>query len=69
MEKDERKCIDNCSCEKDTAFMKHCAGGGRKVLAHAYVPNQSYDKAYCPREALTKGTLFPNLWGVYKIPR
>lgn len=70
-EEEIRPCIDNCSCEseKDSLFMKHCAGGGRKILAHTYVPWQVYDKAYCPREALTKGTLFPNLWGVYKIPR
>lgn len=62
-----RPCADNCGCEKDAAFMKHC--GGHMLLAHAYVPCQTYDKAYCPREALTKGTLFPNLWGVYKIPK
>lgn len=38
-------------------------------LAHAYVPFQCYHKAFCPAEALTKGTLFPELWGVYPIPR
>lgn len=38
-------------------------------LAHAYVPYQCYDKAFCPAEALKKGTLFPELWGVYPIPR
>jgi len=38
------------------------------ILAHAYVPWQCYDKAYCPEEALMKGTLFPELWGVYPIP-
>ncbi len=37
-------------------------------LAHAYVPYQCYDKAFCPAEALSKGTLFPELWGVYPIP-
>lgn len=43
--------------------------GMRSVLAHAYVPWQTYDKAFSPKEALNKGTLFPNLWGVYRIPR
>lgn len=38
------------------------------VLAHAYVPWQYYDRAFCPQEALMKGTLFPELWGVYPIP-
>ncbi len=39
------------------------------ILAHAYVLYQCYDKAFCPSEALMKGTLFPELWGVYPIPR
>ncbi|MDU4959434.1 MAG: spore coat associated protein CotJA [Sporomusaceae bacterium] len=39
------------------------------VLAHAYVQWQNYQKAFCPEEALTKGTLFPELWGVYPIPK
>lgn len=38
-------------------------------LAHSYVPWQYYDKAFCPQEALMKGTLFPELYGVYRIPR
>lgn len=38
------------------------------LLAHAYVPWQCYDKAFSPREALMRGTLFPELWGVYPIP-
>ncbi len=39
------------------------------MLAHAYVPWQFYEKAFSPSEALSKGTLFPELWGVYPIPR
>lgn len=39
------------------------------MLAHAYVLYQCYNKAFCPAEALMKGTLFPELWGVYPIPR
>lgn len=38
------------------------------VLAHSYVLWQRYTKAFCPEEALMKGTLFPELWGVYPIP-
>lgn len=37
-------------------------------LAHAFVPWQCYERAFCPEEALMKGTLFPELWGVYPIP-
>lgn len=48
-------------------------GGGMQepcnmLLAHSYVPWQSYEQAFSPREALMKGTLFPELWGVYPIP-
>lgn len=38
------------------------------ILAHAYVPWQCYTKAFSPCEALMKGTLFPELYGVYPIP-
>lgn len=39
------------------------------LLAHSYVPWQIYEKAFTPPEALRKGTLFPELWGVYPIPK
>lgn len=38
------------------------------ILAHAYVLWQCYDRAFCPSDALMKGTLFPELYGVYKVP-
>ncbi|MBP2654318.1 MAG: Spore coat associated protein [Firmicutes bacterium] len=38
------------------------------ALAHAYVPWQCYKDAFSPKEALMRGTLFPELWGVYPIP-
>lgn len=41
----------------------------KHMLAHAYVPWQKYDRAFSPKEALMKGTLFPELWGVYPIPK
>ncbi len=37
-------------------------------LAHAYVPGQFYETAFSPREALMRGTLFPELYGVYEPP-
>ena len=40
-----------------------------RMLAHSYVPWQSYDDAFSPQEALMRGTLFPELFGVYKIPK
>ena len=40
-----------------------------QVLAHSYVPWQQYCRAFSPREALMKGTLFPELFGVYPIPK
>lgn len=39
------------------------------MLAHAYVPWQCYHEAFCPKEALMHGTLFPELFGVYPIPQ
>jgi hypothetical protein len=41
----------------------------RRILAHAYVPWQRYEGAFNPKEALMKGTLFPELYGVYPIPK
>lgn len=65
MEEELRPCIDKYD---DNGYMKH-GMSSHKVLAHAYVLWQTYDKAFGPREALKKGTLFPDLWGVYKIPK
>lgn len=52
--------------EIDTEMMIHMHND--MVLAHAYVPWQFYERAFCPSEALMKGTLFPELYGVYKVP-
>ncbi len=43
--------------------------GMQEKLAHTYVPRQGYGRVFSPSEALCKGTIFPDLWGVYKIPR
>lgn len=50
--------------EKEERADEQCNG----ILAHSYVPWQSYEQAFSPGEALMKGTLFPELWGVYPIP-
>jgi hypothetical protein len=42
---------------------------GARLLAHSYTPWQFYKKAYSPATALMKGTLFPELYGVYRIPK
>lgn len=36
-------------------------------LARAYVPFQVMDQVYSPREALKKGTLFPELYRPYIV--
>ncbi|WP_026895499.1 spore coat associated protein CotJA [Clostridiisalibacter paucivorans] len=38
-------------------------------LAHAYVPYQVLNRIYTPREALCRGTLFPELFMPYKKSR
>lgn len=38
-------------------------------LAHAYVPFQVMNKVYNPREALCKGTLFPELYMPYEMKK
>lgn len=60
-----------CGCDKPMGMDKDmCAKFPECILlAHAYVPWQTYEKAFTPPEALMKGTLFPELWGVYRIPK
>jgi len=48
---------------------EECNEDTKMILAHSYVPWQYYDKAFCPQEALMKGTLFPELYGPYKPPK
>lgn len=38
-------------------------------LAHAYVPFQVMNKVYSPREALCKGTLFPELYMPFEMKK
>jgi thiazole synthase ThiGH ThiG subunit len=42
--------------------------GCAMIYAHSYVKWQTYEQAFSPCEALLKGTLFPELFGVYPIP-
>jgi hypothetical protein len=80
IEEPDRKKSETCNCKKepkdecDHEYKDECDyefeyGNKRMKLAHAYVPWQRYDEAFNPREALMKGTLFPNLYGVYPIPK
>ena len=45
------------------------SGALRRRLAHAYVPFQQYTENYTPKEALEKGTLYPELWMPYRPGR
>lgn len=47
----------------DTDSTRHETGGMK--LARAYVPRQTYGQIYDPREALQKGTIFPELYRLY----
>jgi len=67
MEEPDRMKPEMCNFKNED----ECDGGWenkRKMLAHAYVLWQCYDDAFNPQEALKKGTLFPNLYGVYPVP-
>lgn len=43
--------------------------GPQYQLARAYVPFQVMDKVYKPKEAMCKGTMFPELYMPYKEPK
>ena len=46
-----------------SANTQPCNGwtGGTPALAIIYFPDQEYTKAFCPCEALSNGTMFPEL--------
>ncbi|MBQ5860026.1 MAG: spore coat associated protein CotJA [Selenomonadales bacterium] len=54
----------------DSASESGCAFSVVKSqqFAHVYMPIQMYHRSLPLKEALVKGTLFPELWGVYPIP-
>ncbi|MDF2876042.1 MAG: hypothetical protein K0R22_2725 [Sporomusa sp.] len=60
---ENKKCMTGMDKDMD-AELPECI-----LLAHSYVPWQYYEQAFTPSEALMKGTLFPELWGVYPIPK
>ena len=63
---EDMDCMDAGNMMMDNSMMsQNCMP---MMLAHAYVPWQFYENAFCPQEALMKGTLFPELWGAYPIP-
>lgn len=72
----DRKKTEKCNCKKEEEHECECSheyqydyGNGKMMLAHAYVRWQHYDEAFSPQEALKKGTLFPELYGAYPIPK
>lgn len=67
----EHDCVEHdCWMDKEMEMCDTTVKGKKKGrLAHAYVPWQFYCKAYNPHEALHRGTLFPELYGVYPIPK
>lgn len=69
---DEEMCVDNkYKCKEMPMHKKQIMDDciANRLLAHAYVPWQRYEEAFSPKEALMKGTLFPELYGVYPIPK
>jgi hypothetical protein len=70
---------DYCAsdCEEDTCFasMNNCdcpeepQCSNNLAYAHIFIPKQNYTKAFTPDVALKRGTLFPELWNVYPIPK
>lgn len=55
----------DCGC--DTAIEPQCPSN--LMFAHTVIPVQNYTKAYTPDVAIKKGTLFPELWCVYPVPK
>lgn len=58
-----------CGEEGSMTDMTEVQINANLLLAHAYVLPQRYVRAFRPEEALMRGTLFPELWCVYPIPR
>ena len=61
---------DEAILDLDSASKDGCAFSVVKSqqFAHVYMPIQMYRRSFPLKEALVKGTLFPELWGVYPIP-
>lgn len=65
----------NCACDAAMLELSSVDAEGcafsvvrQQQFAHVYMPIQMYRRSFAPKEALVKGTLFPELWGVYPIP-
>ena len=62
---DEESILDLASASQDGCAFSVVK---RQQFAHVYMPIQMYQRSLPLKEALVKGTLFPELWGVYPIP-
>ena len=66
-----KSCTGNAAMlDLSSANAEGCVFGivNSQQFAHVYMPIQIYRRSFPPKEALVKGTLFPELWGVYPIP-
>ena len=63
--------VDNVVPAGSVASEQYCGmtGGGSCALATVYFPNQAYRAGFCPCEALSRGTLFPELVSEYPTCR
>ncbi len=62
--------VDNVVPAGAVASMNGCGvPNGGCALATVYFPNQTYRAGFCPCEALSRGTLFPELVSDYPTCR
>ncbi len=62
--------VDNVVPAGSVASMNGCGiPNGGCALATVYFPNQMYRAGFCPCEALSRGTLFPELVSDYPTCR
>ena len=52
-------------CTSERCGEEAVSSGDGCRLAQTYFPDQSYRAGFCPREAMEKGTLFPELVSAY----
>lgn len=61
--------VDNVVPAGTVSAGNACGAAGGCSLATVYFPNQAYRAGFCPCEALSHGTLFPELVSEYPTCR
>ena len=61
--------VDNVVPAGAVSSGNSCGMSGGCALAAVYFPNQAYRAGFCPCEALSRGTLFPELVSEYPTLR